>query len=112
MRLSICSTFHGDTVNTITIHASVFLVIFGAGYACRIFAEVICTAAGRLFDLAVDRLTRREYIRLIHDGTPCIMTPGDACDTLQDADDPKVYKVESVYLTNRQFRALPEFLGW
>ena len=55
---------------------------------------------------------KREYIVLIHDGTPSTMRPIDACDTLQDADDPKAYRIKTVWMTPRQFDAMPEFQGW
>ncbi len=55
---------------------------------------------------------KREYLKLSIDGVSCIMTPADACDTIQDADDPKVYKVEPVWMTPLQFDRLPEFMGW
>jgi hypothetical protein len=59
-----------------------------------------------------ERFIKREYINLICDGTPCTMTPSEACETLQDADDPKCYKVESVWITPHQLSRLPEFQGW
>jgi hypothetical protein len=55
---------------------------------------------------------KREYLVLEVDGTPCTMRPVDAADTLQDADDPKAYKVKSVWMTPHQFDAMPEFQGW
>lgn len=92
----------------IVIHSFVFLILFWGGYACCIFSSALWKIVDRLFD----QFAKREYLVLTHDGTPCTMTPGDACDVLQDADDPKAYTVKSVYLTNRQFRSLPDFQGW
>lgn len=55
---------------------------------------------------------KREYIALVHDGTPCYMRPADACDELQNADDPKAYTVKTVWMTPHKFDAIPEFQGW
>lgn len=55
---------------------------------------------------------KREYLKLTLDGAWCIMTPADACDSLQDADDPKAYKIEPVWMTPLQYDRLPEFQGW
>lgn len=54
----------------------------------------------------------REYIVLVHDGTPCYMRPADACDELQSADDPKAYTIKTVWMTPYKFDAIPEFQGW
>jgi len=59
-----------------------------------------------------DRLIKREYIKVTFDGAACTMPPVEACDHLKDADDPKVYRVESVWMTPYQFGAMPEFMGW
>lgn len=55
---------------------------------------------------------KREYIVLTHDGTAATMRPIDACDTLQDADDPSAFKVTTVWMTPHRFDAIPDFRGW
>ena len=55
---------------------------------------------------------KREYIVLTHDGISCIMEPIDACETLQDADEPTDYKLKSIWITPHQFSKIPEFLGF
>lgn len=59
-----------------------------------------------------NRFIKREYIQLGWDGSFCTMTPAEACDQLQDSDDPKGYVVRSVWMTPHQFNQLPEFLGY
>lgn len=59
------------------------------------------------------RFIKREYLALTVKGSgTCTMTPADACDLIQDADDPKMYEVKSVWMTPREYAAMPEFLGW
>ena len=59
-----------------------------------------------------DRIIKREYIELGWDGTFCAMTPEEACEQLQDSDDPRGYTVRSRWMTKQQFDALPEFEGY
>ena len=59
------------------------------------------------------RFIKREYIKLSVKGSgSCFCTPLDACDMIEDADEKGAYQVESVWMTPRQFDAIPEFMGF
>ena len=51
-----------------------------------------------------------EFLRVEHDGSFCIMEPGDAEDMMADGD--TEYNVSAVLLTQDQFEKLPEFQGF
>lgn len=77
-----------------------------AEHAARIGA---CLPNGAMFD-AFGR-ERVRYVRVIHDGTTCVVSPGDVAD-LVDPGRPDDYRIEDVYLSKEEFDALPEFNGF
>ena len=77
-----------------------------AEHAARIGA---CLPNGAMFD-AFGR-ERVRYVRVIHDGTTCVVSPGDVAD-LVDPGRPDDYRIEDVYLSKEEFDALPEFDGF
>jgi hypothetical protein len=77
-----------------------------ANHAARIGA---CLPNGVLFD-AFGR-ERVRYVRVIHDGTTCVVRPGDVADMI-DSECPDDYRTEDVYLSKEEFDALPEFDGF
>ena len=54
---------------------------------------------------------RTRYVRVIHDGTTCVVQPGDVA-ALVDAERPEDYRTQDVYLSKEEFDALPEFDGF
>lgn len=68
-----------------------------------------CLPNGVLFD-AFGR-ERVRYVRVIHDGTTCVVPPGDVADMV-DSERPDDYRTEDVYLSKEEFDALPEFDGF
>jgi hypothetical protein len=77
-----------------------------AQHAARIGA---CLPNGVMFD-AFGR-PRVRYVRVIHDGTTCVVPPGDVADMV-DSERPDDYRTEDVYLSKEEFDALPEFDGF
>ena len=57
-----------------------------------------------------DDYKTERFVRLIYDGSWCVMTPDDAADTIKESAD--TYHTEDVHLTQDQFDALPEFSGF
>lgn len=68
-----------------------------------------CLPNGVMFD-AFGR-ERVRYVRVIHDGTTCVVPPGDVADMV-DSEQPDDYRTEDVYLSKEEFDALPEFDGF
>jgi hypothetical protein len=68
-----------------------------------------CLPNGLLFD-AFGR-QRVRYVRVIHDGTTCVVPPGDVA-AMVDSERPDDYRTEDVYLSKEEFDALPEFDGF
>jgi hypothetical protein len=68
-----------------------------------------CLPQGVLFD-AFGR-QRVRYVRVIHEGTTCVVLPGDVADMV-DSERPDDYRTEDVYLSKEEFDALPEFDGF
>ena len=69
----------------------------------------VCLPNGVMFD-AFGR-QRVRYVRVIHDGTTCVVPPNDVA-SLVDSERPDDYRVEDVYLSKEEFDALPEFDGF
>jgi hypothetical protein len=68
-----------------------------------------CLPQGVLFD-AFGR-QRVRYVRVIHEGTTCVVLPGDVADMV-DSERPDDYRTEDVYLSKEEFDALSEFDGF
>ena len=53
------------------------------------------------------------FVRLVYDGSWCVMEPDDAKDMIADGiAEGEEYQAEDVFLTRDQFGALPEFSGF
>lgn len=66
-----------------------------------------------MFDAAGE--PRQRYVRVSLDGAWCVMHPSEGDTYLADAkanDDDSEYVVSDVYLSEREFDALPEFDGF
>jgi hypothetical protein len=68
-----------------------------------------CPPRGVMFD-AFGR-PRVRYVRVSHDGTTCVVPPGDVA-AMVDSERPDDYRTEDVYLSKEEFDALPEFDGF
>jgi hypothetical protein len=95
-------------MNTVVIHSWVLLIIFGAGYVGWMFSETIWSLIERTLDLVTDYLTRREYIRLTYDWTPCPMAPGDFLSTLPQEKRDAIFRGERVEITRDEISAFRE----
>lgn len=54
---------------------------------------------------------RVRYVRVIHDGTTCVVSPQEV-ESLVDAERPDDYRTQDVYLSKEEHDALPEFDGF
>jgi hypothetical protein len=69
----------------------------------------MCLPDGVLFDAFGNPRVR--YVRVIHDGTTCVVPPGDVA-AMVDSEKPEAYALKDVYLSKEEFDALPEFDGF
>jgi hypothetical protein len=67
---------------------------------------------GLVVGTRINKHEKHDFIRLRFEGSHFLMTPAEACQILQDDDDPKRYGVEAVRLTMAEFDAMPEFDGF
>lgn len=68
-----------------------------------------CLPHGVLFDAFGNARVR--YVRVIHDGTTCVVPPQDV-ESLVDSERPDDYRTADVYLSKEEFDGLPEFDGF
>ena len=52
------------------------------------------------------------FVRISFDGSHCLLTPNEAKAYLEDCEDPNVYEVSDVFITQDQFENLAEFTGF
>lgn len=67
-----------------------------------------CMPKGVMFDRT--GRPRERYVRVIHDGTSCVVTPCDVADLISD--NPSQYTLVDVHLSSDEFANLPEFDGF
>jgi hypothetical protein len=68
-----------------------------------------CLPNGVMFDAFGE--PRKRYVRVIFDGTTCVVDPVNVADTIGE-DDPKNYVLQDTHLSEREFEDLPEFDGF
>lgn len=60
----------------------------------------------------MSRRDKHRYLKCSHDGASFIDVPERVEEYLDECDDPSVYTLESVWMTNDEFKRLPEFTGF
>lgn len=98
---------------------TLYLQANSATYRCRYLGEIlwktpITPRLIRLKKLSMVLLWRLSPFAIsgASPGHSYFCTPLDACDMIEDADEKGAYLVESVWMTPRQFDAIPEFMGF
>lgn len=60
----------------------------------------------------MDRFIKKEFIKVIYDGSYYIERPIVAIDMIAHDDEPTTYKFEKIMMTEQEYKKLPEFNGF
>lgn len=76
-------------------------------------AGSVCETNGnKILRWFLDRYIKKEFIKLSVCGNYCIQPPMEAITELLNADEISDYKIESVKMTEKKYKSLPEFMGY
>lgn len=100
---------HRDARHAAAELVSAALAVSPVAPAAPPWVQGQCLPDGVMFDAFGNPRTR--YVRVTFEGQHCIVLPGNE-HSFSDSDNPEEYVRTDVYLSEREYEALPEFDGF